>query len=55
MTDSVQGRQHIQPLPTRGRFDKQPLKTPDDPQEGGKHKMGGIHEEDGSIASRGCR
>jgi hypothetical protein len=54
VTAGVQGRQHIQPLSTRGRFDKQPLKTPDKPQEGGQHNMGGIPEEDGSIASRGC-
>ena len=38
-----------------GRFDKQPFNTPDDPQKGGKHKMGGIHEEDSALASLSFR
>jgi len=40
-------------LPPRGRFDKQPFETPDHAQKGRKHEMGGIHEEDDSVARLG--
>jgi hypothetical protein len=53
MCDRVQSRQHIHTLAARRRFDKQPFKTPDNPHERGKHEMGRIHKEDGTLASLG--
>jgi hypothetical protein len=49
--DGVQGSQYIQPRALRRRFDKQPFKTSHQPHKGGKHKMGGIQKEDGTLAS----
>lgn len=49
--DRLQGRSHIHPWPPRGRFDKQPLATPDHTSKGCEHQVGRINEKDGVLAS----
>jgi hypothetical protein len=49
--DGIQGGQHIHPLASRRRFDKQPFNTPHHPHPGGIHNMGGSHQADGALVS----
>jgi len=53
MRQGIQGRSHLEPLPTCGRFDQQPFTTPDHPYNRGTHDRGGLHELDGSLPSPG--
>jgi hypothetical protein len=47
----MQSREHMQPLPPRGRFDKPPLETPDRASKGREHTVGRINAQDGALAS----
>jgi hypothetical protein len=40
-------------LAAGGGFDKEPLHTPEDAEERGKHEVGGIEKKDGPLAGLG--
>ena len=50
----LQGRSYMHPLAPRGRFDKEPLETPDEAATGGEHTGGRLHEKPGALASASC-
>jgi hypothetical protein len=50
MGRSLQRGQDIEALAPGGRFDKEPLHAPENPEKRRKHEVGRIHEEDRPLA-----